>query len=68
MLNLELKNFFKSAAAQLNIEVNDEQMKKIGAKCRFGFWERLDENRCVVRFATSFATTKNDVEQLAEII
>lgn len=28
MLNLELKNFFKSAAAQLNIEVNDEQVQK----------------------------------------
>lgn len=60
--------FLDSPTNQQFIILNDEQMKKIGAKCRFGFWERLDENRCVVRFATSFATTKNDVEQLAEII
>jgi threonine aldolase len=43
-------------------------MTKIGSKCRFGFWERLDENRCVVRFATSFATAKEDIDELAKII
>ena len=44
------------------------EMEEIGAKCRFGFWERLDSERCVVRFATSFATTREDIEQLAKII
>ena len=60
--------FLDSPTNQQFIILTNEQMETIGAKCRFGFWERLDENRCVVRFATSFATTKNDIEQLAEII
>ena len=60
--------FLNSPTNQQFIILTNEQMTKIGSKCRFGFWERLDENRCVVRFATSFATTKEDIEELAKII
>ena len=60
--------FLNSPTNQQFIILTNEQMEKISSKCRFGFWERLDETRCVVRFATSFATTKEDVEALAEII
>ena len=60
--------FLDSPTNQQFIILTNEQMERIGSKCRFGFWERLDENRCVVRFATSFATTKEDIESLAEII
>lgn len=60
--------FLDSPTNQQFIILTNEQMVKIGEKCRFGFWERLDENRCVVRFATSFATTKEDIEELAKII
>ena len=60
--------FLNSPTNQQFIVLTDEQMSKIGEKCRFGFWERLDENHCVVRFATSFATTKEDIEELSKII
>ena len=60
--------FLNSPTNQQFIILTDDQMRKIGEKCRFGFWERLDENRCVVRFATSFATTKEDIEELSKII
>ena len=60
--------FLNSPTNQQFIILTNEQMEKISSKCRFGFWERLDENRCVVRFATSFATTKEDMEALAKII
>ena len=60
--------FLDSPTNQQFIILTNEQMSSIGEKCRFGFWERLDENRCVVRFATSFATTKEDIELLAKII
>ncbi len=60
--------FLNSPTNQQFIILTNEQMKTIGEKCRFGFWERIDENRCVVRFATSFATTKEDIEALAKII
>ena len=60
--------FLNSPTNQQFIILTNDQMSKISEKCRFGFWERLDENRCVVRFATSFATTKEDIEKLAKII
>ena len=62
------KFFLDSPTNQQFIILRNDQMENIGQKCRFGFWERLDENRCVVRFATSFATTKEDIEQLSKII
>ena len=60
--------FLDSPTNQQFVILTNEQMEEISQKCRFGFWERIDENRCVVRFATSFATTKEDVEKLSEII
>ncbi len=60
--------FLDSPTNQQFIILTNEQMEAISQKCRFGFWERIDENRCVVRFATSFATTKADIEALADII
>ena len=73
----ELKELFKSRGYEFLIDsptnqqfiiLTDEQMKKISEKCRFCFWERVDDNRCAVRFATSFATTKEDILALSEII
>ncbi len=60
--------FLDSPTNQQFIILTNDQIEKIGQKCRFGFWERIDENRCVVRFATSFATTREDIEALKEII
>ena len=73
----ELKELFLSRGYELFLDsptnqqfviLDDEQMAKIGEKCRFGFWERLSDGRTVVRFATSFATTKAEIEELSKII
>ncbi len=60
--------FLDSPTNQQFVILDDEQMAKIGEKCRFGFWERLSDGRTVVRFATSFATTREDIEELGRII
>ena len=60
--------FLDSPTNQQFVILNDEQMAKISQKCRFGFWEKLPDGRTVVRFATSFATTKEEIEALTEII
>ena len=60
--------FLDSPTNQQFIILDDEQMARIGAKCRFGFWEKLPDGRTVVRFATSFATTREDIEALEKII
>lgn len=73
----ELKELFRSRGYEFLIDsptnqqfiiLTDDQMKYIGERCRFCFWERVDENRCAVRFATSYATTKEDIDDLAKII
>lgn len=62
------KLFIDSPTNQQFVILTDEQMAAISAKCRFAFWERIDESHCVVRFATSFATTKADIAALSAII
>ena len=73
----ELKALFKSRGYSFLIDsptnqqfviLTDEQMAEISKKCRFCFWERLDDERCAVRFATSFATTKDDIALLSHIV
>ncbi len=60
--------FLESPTNQQFVILDDEQMERISQKCRFGFWEKLPDGRTVVRFATSFATTKEEIEELAKII
>jgi threonine aldolase len=43
-------------------------MEELKEKVRFGFWEKYDENHTVVRFATSWSTTKEDIEYLKSIL
>ncbi len=43
-------------------------MDKLQEKVGFSFWEKLDGGRTVVRFATSWATTDKDIEELEKIL
>ena len=60
--------FLPSPTNQQFVVLTDEQMKKIGQSIRYSFWERLDEGRCVVRFATSWATRPEDVDALMAVL
>ena len=60
--------FLDSPTNQQFVILDDEQMARISQKCRYGFWEKLPDGRTVVRFATSFATTKDEINELAKII
>ena len=42
--------------------------KKLSAAVGIEFWEKVDENHTAVRFATSWATTQNDIKELAGIL
>ena len=39
-------------------------MEEWGKVVEFSFWEKYDDTHTVVRFATSWATTKEDVASL----
>ena len=43
-------------------------MARLQEKVIFSFWERFDETHIVVRFATSWATTEDDVEKLKAML
>ena len=60
--------FLKTPTNQQFIILENEKMKQLSEKVTFSFWEILDESHSVVRFATSWATTEEDVEELREIL
>ena len=65
-------NIYKGNGIPLNITsaiiLENDRLERLREKVAFSFWEKLDENRTVVRFATSWATTDGDIEQLRKIL
>ena len=73
----ELKNIFKekgykffinSPTNQQFVILSNEQVQRLKNLVGFEIWEKYDEQSTVVRFATSWATTKDDVEYLKSIL
>lgn len=61
--------FFKETDTnQQFIVLENEKMKQLEQQVRFSFWERADDTHTVVRFATSWSTTEQDIEALAQIL
>ena len=50
------------------IILNNEKVNKLKEKVAFSFWKKYDDNHTAVRFATSWATTNEDIEELRKII
>lgn len=60
--------YLNSPTNQQFIILDKERMRSLSERVRFGFWEWLDSERAVVRFATSFATTEEEIEKLGLIL
>ena len=61
--------FFKdSPTNQQFIVLSDEKIAALSPLVRFEIWERVDAGHCAVRFATSWATTREDIAALEAII
>lgn len=58
------KFYINSPTNQIFIIMDDEKVRELKNNVSFGFWEKYDERSTVVRFAASWATTKEDVEKL----
>lgn len=54
----------KSAVCYLD----DRQLAALDGRVSYSFWERLEDGRTVVRFASSWATLEEDVDELLEIL
>ena len=62
------KFFINSPTNQIFIILENEYKKKIEENVCISFWEKYDDSHSVVRFATSWATTKEDVQKLIELL
>ena len=62
------KFFIDSPTNQQFVVLSDAKIKNLAEKVRFEIWERYDDTHMVVRFATSWATTAEDIEYLRTIL
>ena len=44
------------------------KMQELKKSVSFSYWQKYDENHTVVRFATSWATTDEQVDELLRLI
>ncbi len=64
----KLPFYLESPTNQQFIILEDRQMKELKGQIGFGFWEKYDEGHTVVRFATSWSTTPEDLDVLRQAI
>lgn len=57
-----------SPTNQLFVILENERMEALAQKVRFSFWEKYDENHTVVRFATSWATRMEEIQELIGLL
>ena len=65
---LGMEFFLESPTNQQFVILENSRMQALQEKVRFGFWEKYDENHTVVRFATSWSTTEEDMTALREAL
>ncbi len=60
--------FIETVTNQIFIVLENTRLKELSEKVCFGFWEKKDDNHTVMRIATSWATTDEDVEGLLRLL
>lgn len=60
--------FLDSSTNQQFVILENNKMEELSKNVSFSFWEKLDEDHTVVRFATSWATKEEDVAELMEYL
>ncbi len=60
--------FIKTTTNQIFVVLDDETIASLKKQVSFNIWEKLFEGCYVVRFATSWATTESDVNDLISIL
>ncbi|MBE6812423.1 MAG: low specificity L-threonine aldolase [Ruminococcaceae bacterium] len=60
--------FIETVTNQIFIVLENTCLKNLSEKVCFGFWEKKDDNHTVMRIATSWATTDEDVKNLLALL
>lgn len=59
---------FNSTTNQTFVKLNDDKYQTLSEKVGMSFWEKPDDNHTIVRLATSWATTEEDVDALLALM
>lgn len=62
------KFFLENPTNQIFIILENSKFKQLSSQVRLSFWEKYDADHTVVRFATSWATSAQAIEQLSAIL
>ena len=62
------KSYLDSPTNQQFIILENSKMNELSKYVRFSFWEKYNDSHTVVRFATSWATKREDVESLIALL
>lgn len=60
--------YINSPTNQQFIIIENNKMEELRKEVRFSFWEKYDDAHTVIRLATSWATTKEDIENLMKYL
>lgn len=60
--------YIDSPTNQQFVVVDDAKLCELEKHVNVGFWEKPDENHTVIRFATSWATTEKEINELAQYL
>jgi threonine aldolase len=60
--------FIDSHTNQQFIVIENGKLEKLREHIAVGFWEKYDDSHTVIRLATSWATTEDDLEELKRYI
>ncbi len=66
--NAGLSFYYESPTNQQFLLLENTLRKKLEEKVCVGFWEVYDDNHTIVRFATSWSTTDEDLKELEKIL
>ena len=59
---------WESPTNQQFVIMDDRKMEQLREKVAFSFWEKADQDRTVVRFATSWGTKEEEIEELKKLL
>ncbi|MBQ5320841.1 MAG: aminotransferase class I/II-fold pyridoxal phosphate-dependent enzyme [Oscillospiraceae bacterium] len=60
--------FIDSPTNQIFIVLENSKMETLKKNIIFSFWEKFDDNHTVVRFATSWATKEENIDELIKLL
>jgi threonine aldolase len=60
--------YLDSPTNQQFVVVENEKLEELSKVVAYGFWEKYDDSHTVIRFATSWSTTQEDIDNLREVL